>query len=50
MYDLIIVGGGISGLYLYYKLIHSGKKIILLEGILHSDDNHPLRSQTKFKF
>lgn len=31
MYDLIIVGGGISGLYLYYKLIHSGKKIILLE-------------------
>ena len=26
MYDLIIVGGGISGLYLYYKLIHKNKK------------------------
>ena len=31
MYDYIIVGGGISGLYMYYKLIESGKKIILLE-------------------
>ena len=31
MYDLIIVGGGISGLYLYYKLIHKSKKILLLE-------------------
>lgn len=31
MYDLIIVGGGISGLYLYYKLLNTGKNIILLE-------------------
>jgi len=31
MYDLIIVGGGISGLFLYYKLLNSGKKILLLE-------------------
>lgn len=31
MYDLIIVGGGISGLYLYYKLINKNKKILLLE-------------------
>ena len=26
MYDLIIVGGGISGLFLYYKLLNTGKK------------------------
>ena len=31
MYDYIIVGGGISGLYMYYRLMESGKKIILLE-------------------
>ena len=31
MYDLIIVGGGISGLFLYYKLLNTGKKILLLE-------------------
>jgi len=31
MYDLIIIGGGVSGLYLYYRLIHSGMKILLLE-------------------
>ena len=31
MYDLIIVGGGISGLFLYYKLLNNGKKILLLE-------------------
>ena len=31
IYDYIIIGGGISGLYLTYKLMNSGKDILLLE-------------------
>ena len=31
MFDIIIVGGGISGLYTYYNLISSNQKICLLE-------------------
>ena len=30
-YDIIIIGGGISGLYNYTQLIDKNKKIILLE-------------------
>ena len=31
IYDYIIIGGGVSGLYLTYKLMGSGKDILLLE-------------------
>lgn len=31
MYDFIIVGGGISGLYMQLKLINQSKSILLLE-------------------
>ena len=31
MYDIVIVGGGISGLYMYYKLLPNTKNILLLE-------------------
>ena len=31
MFDVVIVGGGISGLYLYSNLIDKTKNIILLE-------------------
>ena len=31
-YDIIIIGGGISGLFLAYKLSTTNLKIILLEG------------------
>jgi len=31
MYDNIIIGGGVSGAYLAYKLTHMGKKVLLLE-------------------
>ena len=30
-YDLVIVGGGISGLFLAYKLSETNLKILLLE-------------------
>lgn len=30
-YDIIIIGGGISGLYIYYHLIKTNKKVILFE-------------------
>ena len=30
-YDIIIIGGGISGLYNYYHLINTNKKVILFE-------------------
>ena len=30
-YDIIIIGGGISGLYNYYHLIKTNKKVILFE-------------------
>lgn len=30
-YDIIIIGGGISGLYIYYQLIKTNKKVILFE-------------------
>lgn len=32
MYDFAIIGGGISGLYINYKLIHKTNNTILLEG------------------
>ena len=31
-YDIIIIGGGISGLFLAYKLSNTNLKIIVLEG------------------
>ena len=31
MYDILIIGGGISGLYNYVRLINSYKKVLLLE-------------------
>ena len=31
-YDVIIVGGGVSGLFLAYKLIDTNLKVILIEG------------------
>ena len=31
-YDIIIIGGGISGLFLAYKLLNTNLKIIILEG------------------
>ena len=31
-YDIIIIGGGISGLFLAYKLLDTGLKVILFEG------------------
>jgi len=31
-YDIIIIGGGISGLFLTYKLSSTGLKIIMIEG------------------
>ena len=31
MYDFIIVGGGISGLYMQLKMINKNKNVLLLE-------------------
>ena len=31
-YDIIIIGGGISGLFLAYKLINTNLKVIVFEG------------------
>ena len=31
IYDYIVVGGGISGLYMTYKLSQTGKSILLVE-------------------
>ena len=31
MYDIIIVGGGIAGLYTQYKLLNKNKKVLLIE-------------------
>ena len=31
MYDILIIGGGISGLYNYVRLINSYRKVLLLE-------------------
>ena len=31
MYDFIIIGGGISGLYMHMKLLNKSNNIVLLE-------------------
>ena len=31
VYDYIVIGGGISGLFMTYKLSETGSKILLLE-------------------
>ena len=31
-YDIIIIGGGISGIFLAYKLLDTNLKVIVLEG------------------
>ena len=54
MYDIIIVGGGISGLYLYYHLINTDKKIMLLEknsrvgGRIYQYEEHLLNEKYSF--
>ena len=34
-YDIVIIGGGISGLFLAYKLLSTDLKVLLLEGNKH---------------
>ena len=43
-YDLVIIGGGISGLFLAYKLCETNLKILVLE----KDSNLGGRIQTKY--
>ena len=31
-YDIIIIGGGVSGLFIAYKLLNTNLKVILFEG------------------
>ena len=42
IYDIIIVGGGIAGLYTQHKLMHKYKNILLIEkdGRLGGDWEH----------
>ena len=44
-YDVIIIGGGISGMFLAYKLSTTNLKIIILEG--SSDLGGKIRTITK---
>ena len=55
IYDYIIIGGGISGLYLTYKLMNSGKDILLLEssgrlgGRISTNDKKNFQGQLSYE-